>query len=97
MDIVLLASAENDLQEGYNRYEDLREGLGEVYLEFVEAGLDQISQFPQSAPIINERYRRLLVKQFPYGIIYTIQPTRIIVLGVMDPTRDPDRIDERLS
>lgn len=96
MELVLLVSAENDLQAGFNRYEDCREGLGELFLEYVENGLEQIKAFPRSAPIYAKEYRRLLIDRFPYGVFYVVYPTRILVNGVLDLSQDPARILERL-
>jgi len=79
MELVLLHLAEVDLQNGFDRYEGYRDGLGEIFLEFVEIGLNQIKSFPKSAPVYTKSYRRLLIGRFPYGIFYSIYPTRIEV------------------
>lgn len=96
MELVLLYSAENDLQKAFDRYESYREGLGEVFLEYADLGLVQITRFPKAAPLYSDRYRRQLITRFPYGIFYTVYPTRVVVTAVVDLTQHPDRIAERL-
>ena len=97
MELVLLLSAEVDLQNGFERYEGYQLGLGEIFLEFVEAGLGQLKAFPKSAPVYTKSYRRLLIDWFPYGIFYSVYPSGIIVNGVMDLTQDPEKIFNRLG
>jgi hypothetical protein len=60
MELVLLLSSEVDLQSGFERYEGYRIGLGEIFLEFVEAGLEQIKTFPRSAPVYTKSYSLLI-------------------------------------
>ena len=41
-------------------------------------------------------YRRLLVPQFPYGVFYSIEASRLIVTAVIDIRQDPQTILRRL-
>jgi hypothetical protein len=59
--------------------------------------LGLIRRFPELAPIYQEPYRRMLVRDFPYGVFYQVQPTRIVVVSVLDLRQDPGVINKRLS
>jgi plasmid stabilization system protein ParE len=41
-------------------------------------------------------YRRLLVRDFPYGIFYQAQANRIVVVAIMDRRQDPKSIRRKL-
>ena len=82
------ASAEFEGAVAY--YEERQRGLGlDLALE-VQAAIQNIVAFPQAWPVIEDEIRRCLVHRFPYGILYTIEPTEIWVLAVMHLHRDPD-------
>ena len=42
-------------------------------------------------PVVHKNYRRVLIKRFPYQIIYTLQESTILVLAVFHAKRDPER------
>lgn len=70
-------------------YEDCREGLGEEFLDAVESAFDQICRHPMLWRILKGRFRRYLVQQFPYGVIYAIEGRTIYVAAVMHLKRKP--------
>jgi plasmid stabilization system protein ParE len=95
-ELVLLLRADHDVQAAFDRYENYQPGRGEVFLRQLDAALTLLRQHPESAPTYGGRYRRMLVRDFPYGIFYQVQPTRIVVGATMDLRQDPRRIRERL-
>jgi hypothetical protein len=55
----------------------------------VEEGLRRILQFPRLWPIYEGKFRRYLLKRFPCGLIYRIDPEKIFIAGSgTDPHRD---------
>ena len=47
-DLVLLLSAEIDVQAAFERHEDYQEGRGVLFLRHLEAALEQLRRFPES-------------------------------------------------
>jgi toxin ParE1/3/4 len=82
-EIVFLLSADIEIQKAYEYYEDYQQGRGAVFMRHLEVAFTHIRTFPEIAPIFHQRYRRLLVPRFPYGIFYSIESSRIIVTAVM--------------
>jgi toxin ParE1/3/4 len=97
IEIVLLLSADLDIQRAYDYYAESGEGSGTVFMHRLEEAFAQLRPFPESGPLLHGGYRRLLVPGFPYGIFYTIEARGIIVSGVMDTRQDPEVIRRRLS
>jgi len=56
-----------------------------------------LRQHPEIAPVYAGAYRRMLIRDFPYGIFYQVQPTRVIVVAILDLRQDPQRIRDKLS
>jgi hypothetical protein len=94
--IELLSGADADLQEAFNRFEDYRDGFGVEFMAAVDAYLTRISVYPAIAPIYLEDTRRQVMQKFPYGIFYEAQPTRAVVLAILDLRQDEELILRRL-
>jgi hypothetical protein len=97
INLILLLSADQDIQTAFNRYEEIQSGRGEVFLNHLDVALALLKTHPEIAPVFQGPYRRLLLKDFPYGIFYQVQPTRIVVTAIMDLRQDPASIQRRLS
>lgn len=81
--------ADSDIQSAYNRYEGFQEGRGAVLLHQLEAALTMMRRHPFIARTYAGPFRRMLIRDFPLGIFYEVQPTRIVVVRVMDLRQDP--------
>ena len=87
--LIITPEAEADLAEARAWYEGKRVGLGEEFVLCVEAGLEHIRRAPEAAPAVRPGVRRVVVRRFPYGIFYRIDPDQIAVLAVYHTRRDP--------
>jgi putative addiction module component (TIGR02574 family) len=65
MEVVLLLSAERDLQEAYNWVEEHRRGREQFFLQDVELKLEHLQKFPLIGRLYRGRYRRLLIPRYP--------------------------------
>ena len=71
-------------------------GLGDAFVNEVEAGVRAILANPRTWRVVEEDVRRYLVSRFPYGIYYSIELNEIIVIwAVKHLRRDPDYWQER--
>ena len=96
IELILLLEADSDIQAAFNRYEDNQEGRGEVFIRHLDAAFALLRQHPEIAPTYAHPYRRMLIRDFPYGIFYQVLPTRIVVSAVMDLRQDPQLIRRKL-
>ena len=62
----------------------------------LEAVLTLLRQHPELAPVYAGPYRRMLIRDFPYGVFYQAQPTRVVVAAIMDLRQDPQSIRRKL-
>jgi toxin ParE1/3/4 len=70
-------------------YEDCRESLGREFLDAVESAFDQIRKHPTLWRLLKGRFRRYLVQQFPYAVIYVVEGRTIYVAAIMHLKRKP--------
>ncbi len=89
-EIVLLLSADVNIQQAYEWFESRREGLGDRFAAEVDRLPGLLGDFPELGSVVYGSRRRLIVRDFSYGIFYTITGQRIIVSNVLDLRSDPE-------
>jgi plasmid stabilization system protein ParE len=87
--LIITEEAEEDLADAKAWYDRQRQGLGERFVLCVEAALDQIRRAPGAATEVYPGVRRVVVRQFPYGVFYRVDPDQIAVIAVYHSRRDP--------
>ena len=70
----LRPEAEADLREASQWYEGRRVGLGEEFLLEAERSLALIQESPGLYAEIHKNVRRALLRRFPYGVFYIVEP-----------------------
>ena len=81
--------ADYELNEAIQYYELERPGLGSAFLREAERCLRFISEHPQAGRELLGQVRRLLLRRFPFGLLYTLKPDGIRILAVMNLKRRP--------
>ena len=67
---ILAPEAKADVEKAYAWYEEQSPGLGKEFLRCVEAALLGIQRNPLVHPMVHDRYRRALVRRFPFAIFF---------------------------
>lgn len=86
---VFLPEAENEMLEAASYYAVQATGLGMDYLSEVEHAVRTIEESPATWPVIEGELRRRLIRRFPFGILYRIEPEEIIIVAVAHMRRRP--------
>ncbi len=100
--LVIRPEAEADLDAGYLWYEARSPGLGEAFLDTVDAAFRSIAQNPLRFPILHPDpdtpIRRALLKRFPYGLYFVWDgPNNIVaVIACMHARQEPRQWLRRL-
>lgn len=83
--------ASTELTEAVRWYETQRSGLGAELLEAVDSTVARITTNPElGSPLADDHLtRRLLVKRFPYQVVYRIRPDYIAIVAVAHLKRHP--------
>jgi len=96
IDLILLLQADRDIQSAFQRYENYQAGRGEIFIRQLDFALTLLRQHPEIAPVYAGPYRRMLVRDFPYGIFYQRQSTRLIIVAIVDLRQNPETIRKKL-
>lgn len=90
----VLREARGEGIEASKWYEDQRSGLGDQFLDELQAAIERISESPSSFAML-EQYsgrhdvRRCRLKRFPYGVIFFIRGDDVVVVAVCHARRRP--------
>ena len=70
-------------------------GLGDAFVDEVEAGIAVILNGPEVWRVAEDDVRRYLIRRFPYGIYYTIEGDDLVIWAVKHLHRDPEYWQQR--
>ncbi len=95
-ELIISPEAQQDVDEAYRWYENRRFGLGEEFLDSVDACIQAICRMPELYPKVHEDYRRALVRRFPYAIFYEYTGVTVTVYSIFHASQDPKKWRNRL-
>ena len=93
--ILVRPAAAADIEDAFLWYERQRPGLGDEFLDAVQAACEGIAAHPTMYPVTHRNTRRALLRRFPYGIFYRVDADLIVVVACMHGSRDPRRWKSR--
>ncbi len=97
IEIQLLEIATTELDEAVTYYNSEHAGLGDDFiLEFVRS-LERIKAYPQAWQPFTQDTRRCQLRRFPYGIIYQLLETKILIIAISHMHREPGYWKDRIT
>lgn len=94
--VTLLRAAQADIRTGARFYEGQARGLGTEFVAEVDRSLARLREYPEIGAPLRRGARKLLVRRFPYLVIYRVELEGVLVLAVGHQRRHPDFWLERL-
>jgi plasmid stabilization system protein ParE len=93
--VVFSAAARADLRDAVARYEEQREGLGELFHSAVRHAIEiLIAPSPRRWPARHGTHRYVM-RRFPYTIAYLTDGVRVSIAAVAHHKRDPASWQQR--
>ncbi len=84
-----LPKAELELNQAIDYYETCQSKLGLIFFNEILFAINNIMAFPYAWSKISDECHRILLKSFPYGIIYSVEPNHILIISIMNIHRKP--------
>jgi toxin ParE1/3/4 len=97
MQIEIIPEAQDDILNGMFWYESQKADLGIAFFAEVERNLTVISQNPLTGRDFGGKFRRTVMRAFPFCIYYTVESEKIVFLGFIHAHRDPKKISQWLQ
>ncbi|HRK30303.1 MAG TPA: type II toxin-antitoxin system RelE/ParE family toxin [Tepidisphaeraceae bacterium] len=93
--IIVEPEAEADIAAACAWYDEQQPGLSIRFIERIEAAFALAAERPHTFPFVHRLTQRVLVRQFPYLILFQDLPDSILIIGVFHAARDPISIRSR--
>lgn len=95
MRIRFLAPAQRELVEAVGYLNQQQAGLGDDFRDEAWNALSRIRSFPEAWRPLSNVIRRCPMRRFPYGILYAVSESEIVVIAVAHARRKPEYWQER--
>jgi len=89
--LIIRHTAIDMAKDVYDWYEEQQTGLGDLFLNELKSCYEKIKTSPVSYTKIKKDFRHILLKKFPYVIIYIIHKENVIVYSVFHTSRSPGK------
>ena len=91
MEVVILSGADSDLDEIFALLDET--SGGEKFLQALDRKLELLRSFPELAPRAKiSAVRRTRIGKSAYGLFYTIEGKRLMIIALQDLRQDPKTI-----
>jgi len=97
MTVEFLQTADREFFDAISYYNTQAEGLGFEFAAEISRTLNRIVEFPDAWTLLSARSRRCRTSRFPYGVIYQIRGSVILVAAIQNLHRHPDSWKDRLG
>ncbi len=95
--VILLAGAEADSLDIFMRLEGRNPDAADRFFRRLDKCLAQLALHPESAPAFEGKFRRLIMRGFPFGIFFPVEGERLFVQAILDLRQNPGHIRRRLG
>jgi plasmid stabilization system protein ParE len=72
-------------------YERQAPGLGLEFARVVDAAVTGIARSPLQFQRLEDDYRRIVLRRFPYMLIYVVEANEVVILSCFHQRREPQR------
>jgi len=92
-----VAKAQAEFLDQIAYYSETRTGLGTRFAQAVEAAVARAAAFPNAGSPTRSRVRRVLVRRFPFSVVYRPEADGIVVFAIAHHAREPGYWEPRLE
>lgn len=85
-----LPPAESELLEGISYYSAIHSELGSRFEQAVEEAVRSLVAHPERGAPRSQSTRRWLVKSFPFGVIYRVSESEVLIVAVAHQRKKPE-------
>ena len=82
--------AKREFGDAFEYYEAQQQGLGERFRRAIWGALGIVERYPEIGQEVRPGIRKILLKRFPYKLIYSVTGNTIYILAVAHGHREPD-------
>ena len=90
MRVRFLSPAEREYLVALEYYTAQASDLGSAFLDDLDHAAALLGEHQHVGAVLDGEIRRLLLRRFPYSLIYAVEADEVVILGVQHQSRHPD-------
>jgi plasmid stabilization system protein ParE len=79
-----------DIDAAFDWYETQRAGLGRQFNDALATAIERVSQHPLRYRMLTRDTRQILVRRFPYRLLYRVVGDALVIVACLHAGRDPE-------
>lgn len=87
--VPFLPAAREEFLAAASHYEEVAQGLGRDFITAVERAVARLAAFPEHGSPYLLGTRRIVLRRFPFSVIYLVEAEVILVVAVAHHSRKP--------
>lgn len=95
--VIFHDEAKEELYYAIDYYKQINKNLAASFLKEIEFSLENITFYPYAWTLLDSNIRRVLLKRFPYSLLYAIKEDKIFIVAVMNLRKRPNYWKNRLK
>ncbi len=95
MRVLFRPQARTEVLEAQAWYESRAAGLGLEFARAVDAAVASAVRNPETFAIIASSCRQVLLRRFPFSVVYRVRGDEFLVIAVFHHRRDPAKLTRR--
>ncbi len=95
--LIFHPGVEADIEEIVAFHGERDPALPSAFRARLKEQVDGVLLFPRAGAVLFEDYRRVLLKQFPFMVVYSASDDAIYVLAIVHVRRDPANIQREVA
>lgn len=89
MRLVFRPEAQKEVLAAQSWYEDRVAGLGHEFARAVDEAIERIRKTPTAYPSLDTPYRHLMLRKYPFSIVYHATDSEVVVVSCFHHLRKP--------
>lgn len=90
MRVLVATPAQQELARAIQFYDDQAAGLAKDFVDEIDAAIQQIAELPRSGAPHRHGTRRIVLRRFPFAVIYRVETEVVEVVAIAHERRRPD-------
>jgi hypothetical protein len=87
--LIFREEVRDEIESAYSWYEIHRIGLGDKFLEELGGTFNLLKSNPQYFSFIYQTRRRIILKRFPYKVVFEIFDTSVVIFSLRHDKQKP--------
>jgi plasmid stabilization system protein ParE len=87
--VAIAPEAESEIYDAAQFYDTESSGLGADFVSEVMEAVDWIELYPEHGELFRSRFRRKVLRTFPYSLFYSVRKDSVRILAVAHQKRRP--------